>query len=190
MYGGAKHGGFQTYTTLLERMTSVIPNSMSFAQAAVLPLGISTSTVGLFEHLKLDVPSFDTVSKGKTILVWGGSSSMGSVAIQLAVAAGYEVISTSSPHNQAYVKALGAAEVFDHASGNVVEMILKRLSTAHFAGAYDCIGDEKTTRTCAAIVTQLGGGIIPTVLWPPKDLPDNVEAVLGMSIIVRSIGGY
>ncbi len=44
------------------------------------------------------------------------STSVGSNAIQLAVAAGYEVITTSSPRNFDYVKKLGASQVFDYNS--------------------------------------------------------------------------
>jgi NADPH:quinone reductase-like Zn-dependent oxidoreductase len=41
---------------------------------------------------------------GKTLLVWGGSTSVGSNAIQLGVAAGYEVVTTASPKNFDYVR--------------------------------------------------------------------------------------
>jgi len=44
----AAEGGFQEYAVLLAHMASPIPDAMGFAQAAVLPLGISTASCGLF----------------------------------------------------------------------------------------------------------------------------------------------
>ncbi len=104
---------------------------------------------------------------------------MGSTAIQLAVASGYEVITTASVHNHAYVKSLGAAEAFDYSAPGVDQDLIQRLSRSEFAGVFDCIGEESSTRACAEILSKFGGGVLPTVLWPPNDLPENVKPVLG-----------
>ncbi|TAQ89425.1 hypothetical protein B7494_g2244 [Chlorociboria aeruginascens] len=58
----------------------------------------------------------DNKPTGKTVLIWGGSGSVGVNVIQLAVAAGYEVIATASPANFDYLKELGASEVLDYHS--------------------------------------------------------------------------
>ena len=90
-------GAFQHYTILLEHMAAPIPSALTFERAAVLPLGLSTAACGLFQkdHLALAHPSTSPERTGKTLLVWGGSTSVGSNAIQLAVAAGYEVVTTA-----------------------------------------------------------------------------------------------
>jgi len=183
VYGGARHGGFQHYTTCREVVVAKVPDSVPLEKAVVLPLGLSTSITGLHEILKLDVPSSGPVEKkGKTVLIWGGSSSMGSVAIQLATAAGYDVVSTASKRNHDYVKDLGATEVFDHTDPEVVERISKRLQGIDLAGICDSIGEESSIRACAAILSQLGGGEFATVLWPPNDLPENVKVTMGKSL--------
>jgi len=90
----SSEGAFQAYTVLLPDMTSQIPDTLSFENAAVLPLGLSTAVAGLFQkdQLALQLPSAPAKAPiNKTLLVWGGSTSVGSNAIQLAVAAGYEV---------------------------------------------------------------------------------------------------
>ena len=161
-------------------MTAAIPDRLTFAEAVVLPLSLSTAMTGLFEQLQLKLPSTQKSTLHGTVLIWGGSSSMGSTAIQLAVAAGYKVITTASPHNFAYVKSLGASEVFDHSTVDTKE-IVRALSEQTFAGVFDCIGEESTTRSCATILSQLGGGVLPTVLMPPTGLPENVNAILGRS---------
>ncbi|HEY0789559.1 MAG TPA: hypothetical protein VGD78_00725, partial [Chthoniobacterales bacterium] len=91
-------GAFQAYTVLLAHMAAPIPGTLSYESAAVLPLGLSTAACGLFQkdHLALAYPSAAPKPMGKTLLVWGGSTSVGSNAIQLAVAAGYGVIATSA----------------------------------------------------------------------------------------------
>ncbi len=124
-------GAFQTHTVLLARMAAPIPDTMSYEDAAVLPLSLSTAACGLFQknHLALRYPSATAEPTGETLLVWGGSTSVGSNAIQLAVAAGYEVIATCSPRNFGYVTSLGANRVFDYTSDTVVRDI-----TAAFAG--------------------------------------------------------
>lgn len=92
-------GAYQEYVVLWESMVSKIPENIKYEEAAVLPLGLSTAAAGLFQkdYLGIDHPSLNSVSNGKTLLIWGGSTSVGCNAVQLAVAAGYEVVSTSSP---------------------------------------------------------------------------------------------
>ena len=67
--------------------------------------------------------------------MWGGSTSVGSNAIQLAAAAGYEVITTASPRNFDYVKSLGAAQVFDYNSPSVMPDIIAAFAGRTLAGA-------------------------------------------------------
>jgi NADPH:quinone reductase-like Zn-dependent oxidoreductase len=60
---------------------------------------------------------------------------MGSNAIQLAVAAGYDVITTASPRNFEYVQRLGARQAFDYRSSTVVADIIAALRRRRLAGA-------------------------------------------------------
>jgi NADPH:quinone reductase-like Zn-dependent oxidoreductase len=130
-------GAFQQYTLLLEHMASPIPETMAFEDAAVLPLALSTAACGLFQrdYLALRYPTASAEPTGKTLLVWGGSTSVGGNAIQLAVAAGYDVITTASPRNFEYVKSLGATRAFDYASKTVVGDIVAAFKHRTIAGA-------------------------------------------------------
>lgn len=69
------------------------------------------------------------------VIVWGGATSVGSNAIQLAVAAGYGVVATASPRNFEYVKSLGAAYAFDYKSKEVVSDIVAVLRGKELVGA-------------------------------------------------------
>ena len=62
-------------------------------------------------------------------------SHVGGNAIQLAVAAGYSIVSTSSPKNFAYVKSLGATHVFDYNSKRVARDIVTTLKGKYVVGA-------------------------------------------------------
>ncbi len=130
-------GAFQIFVVLSDYMASPIPDSLSYEAASVLPLCLSTAACGLFQKdfLALQHPSADARPTGQTLLVWGGATSVGCNAIQLAVAAGYEVFATASPHNFDYLKSLGAAQVFDYRSRSVVADIIAALKGRTVAGA-------------------------------------------------------
>lgn len=83
----ASGGAFQEYVVLLEHMTSPIPDSMSFETASVMPLGLSTAACGLFEkdQLALQYPSVTPQPTGKTILIWGASTSVGCNTVQYVI---------------------------------------------------------------------------------------------------------
>jgi NADPH:quinone reductase-like Zn-dependent oxidoreductase len=133
----AAEGAFQDYAVVLAHMAAPIPDTMSFEQAAVLPLGLSTAACGLFQRdfLAMNAPSAAPAQTSQALLVWGGSTSVGANAIQLAVAAGYDVVTTASPHNFGYVRALGAFAAFDYRSKTVIPEILSALQGRGLVGA-------------------------------------------------------
>ena len=93
-----------------ERIVGPKPKSLSFAEAAALPLTTITAWEMLFDRLR--IPRDDT----RAILVVGGAGGVGSILIQLArKLTGLKVIATASrPETVAWVKNLGAHEVIDH----------------------------------------------------------------------------
>jgi NADPH:quinone reductase-like Zn-dependent oxidoreductase len=171
------NGGFQRYSTVRQRLVSPLPDSIPLANAVVLPLGVDTAVAGLFQQLKLPLPSLSPKSIDKTILIWGGSSSCGSCAIQLAVAAGLRVITTASRSNFAYVKSLGASEVFDYSEGDTLGRIKTVLKPGDLV--FDCISTPEAQIASAEILSSIGGGLLPIVLWPTEGLPANVKAQVG-----------
>ncbi|KAF7588975.1 hypothetical protein BBP40_004942 [Aspergillus hancockii] len=170
-------GAFQLYPIAAENFTTAIPDSLTFEQAVVLPLAISTAASGLYLPHYLGIsslPSSNPKPTGRTILLWGGASSVGATAIQLAAASGVEVITTASPANHEFVKAMGASVAFDYRSPSVVEDIVRELEGRDFAGVYDAISEEASYKPIAAIIERLGRQTkIATVLpWnnPPEGL--------------------
>jgi NADPH:quinone reductase-like Zn-dependent oxidoreductase len=177
---------FQAYTILQSNMASSIPSTISFERAVVLPLGLSTAASGLFnpEFLALQLPTEHTqMATGKTLLVWGGASSVGSNAIQLAVAAGYEVVTTASPKNFEYVKALGASRVFDYHSPTVVSDLVSALGKFS-VGAFDAIGDVAWAPTVEVIQQTEGVKFIATVT---RGFPDPPVGIAMKHVFAPSI---
>lgn len=135
--------GFQLYTTIPTNMASEIPASVSFEQAVVVPLGLSTASCGLFQEpfLNMQLPTEPAQAQtGKAVLIYGGASSVGSNAIQLAAAAGYKVFATASTKNFEYVKQLGASQVFDSYAPSIKDDLVKAFEGVQVVGALDCIG--------------------------------------------------
>lgn len=135
----------------------------------MLPLAISTAAAGLYlpGYLGLDLPSPNAnpdteKKKKKTVLIWGGSSSVGATAIQLARASGLNVITTASMSNFAFVRDLGAVSVFDYRSESVVQDIVREIQGfgGEFVGIYDAISEEgKSLGPLAGILEGLGLGL-------------------------------
>lgn len=174
--------GWQKYSTCAEVFVSAVPDSLPLANAVVLPLSISTASMALFVQLGLNLPSLNPEPVGKTVLIWGGSSSCGSSAIQLAVAAGYEVATTASPTNFEYVKALGASHALDHRDPNVVEEALKVLKPGDYV--FDCIASAETIKPCAELLSKIGGGKLPILNPPEQSFPENVEPCHSMYLFL------
>ncbi|KQO29446.1 zinc-binding alcohol dehydrogenase family protein [Pseudomonas sp. MDMC216] len=96
-----------------ERIVGHMPGSLSFAEAAALPLTAITAWELLFERLQVAEGSAD---QGQSLLIVGAAGGVGSILTQLARnLTGLTVIGTASrPETQAWVRDLGAHHVIDH----------------------------------------------------------------------------
>lgn len=182
-----EENAFQAYTILRSNLTAEIPDGISFEAAAVVPLGCSTAAAGLFQDdfLNLQPPTEPGASStGQIVLIWGGASSVGSNAIQLAVAAGYSVIATASFKNFEYVKNLGASEVFDYHSPTVNEDLVAAFKTRKIAGAMECIGADGWAG-CISVITQSSGSKF--VATTKRGFPEPPEGVTIKQVYAPSI---
>ncbi|KAF2027566.1 GroES-like protein [Setomelanomma holmii] len=180
-------GGFQLYTACNSLVVAKIPDSLDYNAAAVLPLAISTASACLFkkETLALPLPSNDAKpsTSGKSVLIWGGSSSIGAVAIQLAVGAGVKVVSVASKHNLEKLKEMGASAAFDYNSPSVTDDIVAALEGTDYAGVSDCIGTPDAAKAWAPIYKKLGGRY-GSVMPGAEGVPEGIE---GASVFAPSV---
>ncbi|KAA8883809.1 NADP-dependent oxidoreductase [Nocardia colli] len=101
VFGVSADSGAQAELAVLDYYAP-IPRSLGFADAAALPAAIETAARALDQL---------GVESGSTLLVSGASGSIGSAAVQLAVARGARVIGTGSPATHDFLRSLGAEAV-------------------------------------------------------------------------------
>jgi NADPH:quinone reductase-like Zn-dependent oxidoreductase len=157
--------------------STLIPTTTPLVNAVVLPLACYTAAAGLFVagQLGLSAYGLGNVSAtppplGSVLLVWGGSSSVGCCAIQMARAAGYEVYTVAGRWNHELCLSIGATKVFDRANEDVERLIVEALMDKVVVGALDCVAHpEFTINACARILAQtVGRKKVMTVLTPPQ----------------------
>lgn len=114
-YAGSitRTGGNSEFHLVDERIVGKKPQSLDFAQAAALPLTAITAWEGLFD--RLGVSHSRVHNEGKSILIIGAAGGVGSIATQLASAAGLTVIGTASRQESAdWAKEYGADYTINH----------------------------------------------------------------------------
>ncbi|PVH70583.1 alcohol dehydrogenase GroES-like domain-containing protein [Cadophora sp. DSE1049] len=177
---GNQYGGFQQYVVADKRFTSKVAPNMEVEIPASLTGNLPT-IVGLFNgRAGLEKPSLNgqATAKNKKVLIYGGSSSVGSLAVQYVSQAGYTVVTTSSPKNHDFVSKLGAAKVIDHSQAK--DSVIKALAAE---GPYDLVVDmiatPPSTAISGAVVAAQGGGKLYATLpaFGPETLPATVTRI-------------
>nr|WP_100547716.1 MULTISPECIES: zinc-binding alcohol dehydrogenase family protein [unclassified Pseudomonas] len=135
-----------------ERIVGHMPGSLSFAEAAALPLTAITAWELLFERLQVAEGSAD---QGQSLLIVGAAGGVGSILTQLARRlTGLTVIGTASrPETQAWVRELGAHHVIDHSKplseelarigvGQVTHVASLTQTDQHYAQLVECLAPQ------------------------------------------------
>ncbi|KAH8702682.1 chaperonin 10-like protein [Phaeosphaeriaceae sp. PMI808] len=180
---GGVHGGnavqfedgtFAEYIVVKEHLQIHIPKNLSFQQAATLGVGLTAVGLSLYQKLKLNLPN-DPTTEPVSILIYGGSSATGSLAIQFAKLSGYHVLTTCSPHNFDFVKGIGADTVFDYKDPGSANEI-RRLTGDKLKIVFDTISIESSAKFCAEAISTEGGAY--TCLLPIAVPRSDVKAEL------------
>ena len=124
-----------------ERTLARKPASLSFEEAAAVPLAGLTAYQALTEALQ--------VAAGERVLVHAASGGVGQFAVQIARSLGAEVIGTASAANNDLVRSLGAREVLDHRAGPIGEQL------ARAGGPVDAVLDLVGGEAMADIAEQV-----------------------------------
>lgn len=148
-------GAFAEYIVVKGDLQMKIPDHMSFQDAATLGVGINTVGQALYQSLKLALPT-EPIKDATPILIYGGSTATGTLAIQFAKLSGYKVLTTCSPHNFDLVKSLGADEVYDYKDANSAAAIRKSTNN-NLKLVMDCISLEASAAFCDNAISTEGG---------------------------------
>ena len=120
------------YQWVDERLVARKPTTLDFAEAAALPLTTLTAWELLFQRMPLQLD--DRRHAGQHLLVIGGAGGVGSMAIQLARHAGFEVIATASRASSAdWCRQMGAQHVIDHSRPLLAQLQALGIDAVHVA---------------------------------------------------------
>lgn len=100
------------------------------------------------------------LTEGKTVVILGAAGGIGGFAVQLASHAGAHVIAVTRAVNSDYVKGLGADEVIDYSTQDVVEAVRKSQPEG-IAGVVHTSGDAETVEALSALVNE--GGFVTSM---------------------------
>ncbi|CAA7267185.1 unnamed protein product [Cyclocybe aegerita] len=178
--GGTK-GGFQQFVLSPAATTAKIPPSISYDEAASIPVALSTAYIGLYNQhphgagLSAPLsPAEEGKYAGEPLIVLGGGSSVGQLAIQLAKLSGFSpIVTTASLKHTDFLKSLGATHVFNR---NLPFNALKARVEAATSGkpikiVYDAISIEATQEAGISLLTP--GGQLILVLFPKVKAQDK-----------------
>lgn len=190
--GTSWHGGFAERACLPAAWVSPLPEGLDQRAAMILGTAGWTAMASLLELEHAGLQAGDG-----PLLVTGAAGGVGSTAVALASAGGYEVVASSGrSHEEPYLQQLGARRVIGrHAisdDGNRV------LGEERWAGAIDCVGGatlQQILRSlrygCAVAASGMTGGdtftssVFPLIVRSVKILGiDSVDAAPGYRTLV------
>lgn len=194
-------GAYALYTVIPATKAAILPDEISFTNGVVVPFALEAAVCALSlkepgvampgvatPALGLPYPSLESVpasAKTKTLVIYGGSSAVGSMTTQIATAAGINVITVAGKNNLELSKRCGATQAIDRNDAALVDKVVEAVGDSEFVGIFDVIATPETYAHDLAIFAKLGGGHLAAVHPPPADLPANVTG--GMIFAVNDI---
>ncbi|MGP3937769.1 NADP-dependent oxidoreductase [Nonomuraea sp. KM88] len=130
-------GAYAEYLTAPSRHLALMPEGMSFAEAAALPVAGLTAWQCLVDVAR--------VGQGQRVLVSAAAGGVGHLAVQVAKARGAHVIATASAPKHEFVLGLGADEAIDYTATDVaaavreVDVVLQMFGGEHALRALECL---------------------------------------------------
>ncbi|PYI99527.1 MAG: NADPH:quinone reductase [Verrucomicrobia bacterium] len=161
-------GGWAEYVTVTEGEVAAKPASLSFTEAAAVPMGALTAWQALVDVAQLRA--------GQTILIHGGSGGVGGFAVQIAKARGARVIATASTANQDLLKQLGADVAIDYTKTRFEEI------AKDTDAVLDPVGKDTLARSYDVVKK---GGIVMSLVARPDPVELKKRGIRGAAISVH-----
>ena len=146
-------GSYAEYHVAHEAIVARKPANLSHEEAASIPLAGGTAWDALITRAR--------VQPGQSVLIHAAAGGVGSLAVQIAKAAGAYVFATCSTAKMDFVKALSADRVIDYQSEDFIDVIRRETRGAGADVVFDTIGDETVARSIEA--TRPFGQIVTIV---------------------------
>jgi NADPH:quinone reductase-like Zn-dependent oxidoreductase len=145
-------GAYAEYALALSKMMAQKPKTLSFIQAASVPVASVTAWQMLFDYAH--------ATAGQTVLIHGAAGNVGAYAVQMANQAGLHVVATASSADREYVRHLGAEKVVDYQTERFEE------SVTGVDVVLDTVGGDTQQRSFR--VLKLGGILVSVVSPVPE----------------------
>ncbi len=140
-------GGYADHALAAAALCLPIPGGLSMVEAAALPETFFTVWTNLFERGGLKA--------GESVLIHGGTSGIGTTAIQLAVAFGARVFATAGTEEKARAcERLGAARGIDYRTEDFVEVIRRETAGKGVDLILDMVGASYLARNMEAVAVE------------------------------------
>jgi NADPH:quinone reductase-like Zn-dependent oxidoreductase len=146
-------GAYAEHAVATAGMLAKKPSSLSYAEAASVPVVAVTAWQGLFDHARLEA--------GQTVVIHGAAGNVGAYAVQLARRARLRAIATAGAKDVEYVRSLGADKVLDYHTQRFEEEVKDA------DAVLDLVGGETQMRSFQ--VLRPGGKLISAVSQPDQD---------------------
>ncbi|KAI0486475.1 alcohol dehydrogenase-like protein [Xylaria cf. heliscus] len=191
-------GCFSEYVAATADILLKIPNDVSWEEAAAIGgTGIATLGIVFFEHLKLDIhPLKPTVSRDPfPVLVYGGGTATGTMAIQLLKALGLRPLAVCSSQSAGLALSYGAEKTFDYNDPSCSADI-KHYTRGRLGHVVDIIANSDSLKLCYDAMGRLGGTYVGLELLPdekPKRQLIKPSWVMGQTVFGKALlldGGY
>jgi NADPH:quinone reductase-like Zn-dependent oxidoreductase len=151
-------GGYAEYALAFATMISNKPTSLTYVEAASVPVVAVTAWQALFDHAHLEA--------GQKVLIHGAAGNVGAYAVQLAHQAGMQIIATASGEDIPRVRELGANTAIDFQTQNFES------EARDVDAVIDLIGGDVQHRSFQ--VLRRGGKLISTVSPPDQNLAQSL----------------
>ncbi|CAI7606329.1 uncharacterized protein N7487_002918 [Penicillium crustosum] len=172
-------GAFAQYVIAKGDLQILIPESMSFEAAATFGVGLTTVGQNLYQSMELPFPGDqESESNDTNILIYGGATATGTLAIQLAKLSGLRVVTTCSEANRSFMFELGADAVFDYHDPLVGEQIREDTDDA-LEFVLDTISTPQSAAICSAAISSAGGSY--NALLDVPSARDDVDSHVSMA---------
>ncbi|WP_316236863.1 NAD(P)H-quinone oxidoreductase [Bradyrhizobium sp. SZCCHNR1015] len=162
-------GSYAQYVATDQHLALDLPSSLDWIQGAALPEALFTTWFNFFELMRM--------APGETALIHGGSSGVGTIAIQLLRALGHPVMATAgTAEKRALALGLGCSAVFDYADPDLAEQIRAATGTR----GVDCILDTSAGAHIAQDLAALamGGRIAQLSAGQGKELAVPLRSLM------------
>lgn len=156
---GGPQGNYAQYTVIDQACAAAKPATLSFEEAAAVPLVLITAWEALFERTQ--------IKSQQAVLIHAGAGGVGHMAIQLASIANANIFTTvSTPEKAQFVQDLGARHVIRYQEQDFLRTIAHITQHRGVDIAFDTVGGPVFAKTFAAVKFY---GDIVTLLQPGAD---------------------